>query len=102
MDNTKLDSKKSDAFAEKMIRLLNSGALALMTSIGHQTGIFDSLKGMPPATSDQIASESGLNERYVREWLGAMVTRYNRMQPERASIFTSTRTRSLVDAGCHT
>jgi ubiquinone/menaquinone biosynthesis C-methylase UbiE len=73
MDNTKLDSKKSDAFAEKMIGVLNSGALALMTSIGHQTRIFDSLKGMPPATSKQIASEAGLNERYVREWLGAMV-----------------------------
>jgi hypothetical protein len=42
MENTKLDLKKSGAFAEKMIGVLNSGALALMTSIGHQTGIFDS------------------------------------------------------------
>src|SRR5262249_51838265 len=28
----------------------------------------------PPATSEQIALAAGLNERYVREWLGAMVT----------------------------
>ena len=29
---------------------------------------------MPPSTSEQIAAKTGLNERYVREWLGAMVT----------------------------
>jgi SAM-dependent methyltransferase len=28
---------------------------------------------MPPATSAQIAEAAGLQERYVREWLGAMV-----------------------------
>jgi hypothetical protein len=28
----------------------------------------------PPATSTQIADVSGLNERYVREWLGGMTT----------------------------
>jgi 2-polyprenyl-3-methyl-5-hydroxy-6-metoxy-1,4-benzoquinol methylase len=29
---------------------------------------------LPPATSHKIAKQAGLNERYVREWLGAMVT----------------------------
>ena len=28
---------------------------------------------MPAANSEAIAARSGLNERYVREWLGAMV-----------------------------
>ncbi len=74
MNNTKLDTKKSEAFAERMMGVLNSGSLALMISIGHQTGIFDSMRRMSPATSEQIAAEAGLNERYVREWLGAMVT----------------------------
>ena len=45
-----------------------------MTSIGHRTGLFDTMAGMPPATSAQIAAAAGLDERYVREWLGAMVT----------------------------
>ena len=27
-----------------------------------------------PATSEKIAAAAGLHERYVREWLGAMVT----------------------------
>ena len=29
---------------------------------------------LPPSTSEEIAKQAGLNERYVREWLGAMVT----------------------------
>jgi SAM-dependent methyltransferase len=43
-------------------------------SVGHRTGLFDQLAAMPPSTSEQIASATGLNERYVREWLGGMTT----------------------------
>jgi 2-polyprenyl-3-methyl-5-hydroxy-6-metoxy-1,4-benzoquinol methylase len=45
-----------------------------MASIGHRTGLFDVLRELPPSTSDEIATKAGRNERYVREWLGAMVT----------------------------
>jgi 2-polyprenyl-3-methyl-5-hydroxy-6-metoxy-1,4-benzoquinol methylase len=53
---------------------LNDGALCLMASIGHRTRLFDTMRDQPPLTSIVIASRAGLNERYVREWLGAMVT----------------------------
>jgi ubiquinone/menaquinone biosynthesis C-methylase UbiE len=69
-----IDQAKSEAFAEQMLGILNQGALSLMISIGHKTRLFDSLSGMAPSTSEQIASSTGLNERYVREWLAAMVT----------------------------
>jgi ubiquinone/menaquinone biosynthesis C-methylase UbiE len=62
-----------EAFTGRMLDILNSGSLALMTSIGHRTGLFDTMAGLPPATSGQIAEATGLQERYVREWLGAMV-----------------------------
>jgi 2-polyprenyl-3-methyl-5-hydroxy-6-metoxy-1,4-benzoquinol methylase len=68
-----LDQARSEAFAERMIGVLNDGALALMISIGHRTGLFDAMAGLPPSTSERIASAAGLNERYVREWLAAMV-----------------------------
>jgi SAM-dependent methyltransferase len=45
-----------------------------MMSIGHRTGLFDTMAGLPPSTSEQIAQAAELNERYVREWLAAMVT----------------------------
>ena len=68
-----LDQAKAEEFAERMVGVLNEGSIALMTSIGHRTGLFDAMAGLPPSTSEQIASAAGLNERYVREWLGAMV-----------------------------
>ena len=76
MTPTKRDfnQAKADAFAGKVLTVLNDGALCLMISIGHRTGLFDVMSQLPPASSDAIASRAGLNERYVREWLGAMVT----------------------------
>jgi 2-polyprenyl-3-methyl-5-hydroxy-6-metoxy-1,4-benzoquinol methylase len=65
---------KAEAFAGKLLTALNHGALSLMVSIGHRTGLFDVMSRLPPATSKEIAERAGLNERYVREWLGAMVT----------------------------
>lgn len=53
-------------------RLVNDGALTLMVAVGHRTGLFDILDGLPPSTSAEIAAAAGLRERYVREWLGAM------------------------------
>ena len=68
-----LDQVKAEQFAERLLDTLNGGAIALMTRIGHRTGLFDVMAGLPPSTSEQIASAANLNERYVREWLGAMV-----------------------------
>jgi len=69
-----VDTARMEAFGEKMLEHLNGAALTLMCSIGHRTGLFDTMSGMGPSTSGQIAERAGLNERYVREWLGAMVT----------------------------
>src|SRR5579862_4312391 len=57
-----------------MLGMMNEAALALMVSVGHRTGLFDVMAGMPAATSASIASAAGLDERYVREWLAAMTT----------------------------
>src|SRR5262249_19449310 len=64
----------SEGFAERMLHMMNEGALALMVSVGHRTGLFGVMAAMPAATSPQIASGAGLDERYVREWLAAMTT----------------------------
>jgi 2-polyprenyl-3-methyl-5-hydroxy-6-metoxy-1,4-benzoquinol methylase len=68
------DPTKSEAFAGQILAALNHGALCLMLSVGHRTGLFDTMEDLPPSTSAEIATLAGLNERYVREWLGAMVT----------------------------
>jgi hypothetical protein len=73
MSQADFDSTKAEAFAGRIVTALNNGALCLMMSIGHRTGLFDALREAPPATSEQIARRAQLQERYVREWLGAMV-----------------------------
>jgi SAM-dependent methyltransferase len=73
MSTGAFDHGKAEAFGEKMVGVLNDSFLGLMTSIGHQTGLFDTMAGLSASTSAQIAAAAKLNERYVREWLGAMV-----------------------------
>jgi 2-polyprenyl-3-methyl-5-hydroxy-6-metoxy-1,4-benzoquinol methylase len=72
--HSKLDGTRAQAFAERLLRALNDGALCLMVSVGHRTGLFDVMSGLRAATTQEIADRAGLKERYVREWLGAMVT----------------------------
>jgi SAM-dependent methyltransferase len=68
-----LDRKRVQAFARKVFGLYTDGMLTLMVQIGHRTGLFEAL-ARGPATSEQLAERAGLEERYVREWLGAMAT----------------------------
>ncbi|MFI6899372.1 methyltransferase domain-containing protein [Streptomyces sp. NPDC050256] len=73
MSVTAPDAVKQEAFAGRMVQVVNDTCLGLMAGLGHQSGLFDRMAGMAPATSAEIARAAGLNERYVREWLGAMV-----------------------------
>lgn len=67
-----LNQVKADAFAGHLLDTINKGAAALLISLGHRTGLFDAMQDQAPATSQAIAERAGLNERYVREWLGGM------------------------------
>jgi 2-polyprenyl-3-methyl-5-hydroxy-6-metoxy-1,4-benzoquinol methylase len=71
--NLMMDMAKAEAFAEGMLGAFNDAGLILLTSLGQRTGLFDALAELPPSTSAQIAEATGLQERYVREWLGGMV-----------------------------
>src|SRR5258708_1287243 len=68
-----LDQSKVKAFANHLFEVLNFSAQALLISIGHKTGLITTMNRLPPSTSEQLAEAAGLNERYVREWLGGMV-----------------------------
>jgi SAM-dependent methyltransferase len=72
-----------DATVERLLQVLDDGAACVLASIGHEVGLFDTLAALPPATSAQVADAAGLDERYVREWLGGMTTaRFVRYAPE--------------------
>jgi len=63
----------TEAFADRLVALINDGSLALMISIGHRTGLFDALAELGEVSSTELALATALEPRYVREWLGAMV-----------------------------
>ena len=68
------ESKDTPEFLQRLVSVLNDGMLCLAISVGHRTGLFDAMADGTKATSADIAKRAGLKERYVREWLGAMVT----------------------------
>ncbi|MDF1744798.1 MAG: class I SAM-dependent methyltransferase [Gimesia sp.] len=72
--NLNIDAERTDEFGQKLLEIVNHSSLSLMMSIGHRSRLFDIMSEMEHASSSEIAEQSGLNERYVREWLGAMVT----------------------------
>lgn len=64
---------ETEGFTDRLLELINGGALAIMISIGHRTGLFDALIELGEVSSTELALATGLDARYVREWLGAMV-----------------------------
>src|SRR5688500_19042235 len=68
-----LDAAQVEAFAGRLFTVLNGAGLTLLISLGHRTGLFDAMATRSPSTSEQIAKAAGLDERYVREWLGGVV-----------------------------
>jgi SAM-dependent methyltransferase len=94
-----LDWGKVKAFAGLMMNDLGAAMQGALTYIGDRLQIFKSLADAGAVTSAELAERTGLNERYLREWLGAMTaakyiaydsatSRYS-MSPENAMILAN-------------
>jgi SAM-dependent methyltransferase len=82
MTTQTIDPAKTEAFAGQVVGAMNGAFTALMISVGHRTGLFDTMANLPPSSSAEIAKAAGLDERYVREWLGNMtVSRFVEHDP---------------------
>src|SRR5712692_2668022 len=68
-----IDQAKTEAFLGRVLSDTSGMTVTIMASIGDRLGLFKSL-GYGSATSTQLAARAGINERYAREWLGAMAT----------------------------
>jgi 2-polyprenyl-3-methyl-5-hydroxy-6-metoxy-1,4-benzoquinol methylase len=62
------------SFEDEMLDVMNKAAISLLLSVGHRTKLFDTMANLAPSTSQEIATAANLNERYIREWLGGLVT----------------------------
>ena len=71
---TEMNQAKAEAFAGQVIETLNHTSVGFLMSVGHRTGLMDAMAELGPAECQEISDASGLQERYVREWLGGMTT----------------------------
>src|SRR3954447_3277572 len=70
---TELDGKAVEVFARRLLDVFTGSGLTKLVSLGYRTGLFEAA-ARGSATSTELADRAGLDERYVREWLAAMVT----------------------------
>ncbi|XP_072047614.1 S-adenosylmethionine-dependent methyltransferase Rv2258c-like [Amphiura filiformis] len=62
-------------FSGRMSKLVTDSHLCLSVALGVQTGLFEKMtEWNEPKSCEEIAQATDSKERYVREWLGAMVT----------------------------
>ena len=59
-------------FSAQVSNDIGAAMLGAMSYIGDRLGIFKSLAEGAPLSSVELAEKTGLDERYLREWLGAM------------------------------
>jgi SAM-dependent methyltransferase len=64
--------EEAGAFTGRVLADTAAAATIVMAALGDRLGLFKSLTDEGSATSTGLATRSGLDERYVREWLNGM------------------------------
>jgi 2-polyprenyl-3-methyl-5-hydroxy-6-metoxy-1,4-benzoquinol methylase len=70
-ERTELDPELLKGFAKHVFGALEGAMTASMICLGDRLGLYGVLADAGPLTSAELASRSGLHERWVREWLHA-------------------------------
>ena len=73
-DQPALDQAKMEAFVHKVFGDTIAAVTTTLAALGDRLGLFKDLAANGPATSIDLATRTGINERYAREWLGGMAS----------------------------
>jgi SAM-dependent methyltransferase len=77
------NKEKAEKFTLGVVNDLAAAVHGAMTYIGDKLGIFKAMAASGPVTSAELSRATGLNERYLREWLGSMAAaQYVEYDPE--------------------
>jgi 2-polyprenyl-3-methyl-5-hydroxy-6-metoxy-1,4-benzoquinol methylase len=68
-----MDTKKVEELAFRVVGDMGGAFTMALGYVGDRMGLFRAMAGAGPVTSAELAAKTKLNERYVREWLRAMV-----------------------------
>src|SRR5436190_23058838 len=67
-----VDKEKTKQALDKVLRDMAGAMTAGMAYVGTRTGLFRAMAGKGAMTLDQVVAASGLQRRYVDEWLKGM------------------------------
>jgi SAM-dependent methyltransferase len=67
-----MDENLAAQFTGRVLADTAAASTVVLAALGDRMGLFKDLAGHGPATSGELASRTGLSERYVREWLAGM------------------------------
>jgi 2-polyprenyl-3-methyl-5-hydroxy-6-metoxy-1,4-benzoquinol methylase len=68
-----IDPTRVEHLAETAFGYLTGAIVAGMIYLGDELGLYRTLRGAGPTTSDEAAKLTGLSERWLREWLRGQV-----------------------------
>ena len=69
-----MDKEKTKQAIDKVFRDMAGAMTAGMAYVGTRTGLFKAMAGKGPMSADQVVAASGLQPRYVEEWLKGMAS----------------------------
>lgn len=87
-NNKNFDPDKTRKFLGQVTNDLGAAMLGALTYIGDRLEIFKALSSGEWFTSEELARRTGLNERYLREWLGAMAAAGYVMYESKDRVYT--------------
>jgi SAM-dependent methyltransferase len=59
----------TEAFAGQVVTDIAATLSGVLTSLGHKLGLYKAMAGAGPISSVDLATKTGTEERYIREWL---------------------------------
>ena len=68
-DNLRIDVEKAKKTAEQIFGLLGGALVSAMIYLGDRLGLYQALNGAGAVSSEELARQTGLHERWIREWL---------------------------------
>lgn len=68
-----MDKTKVQQFMMKVVQDIGASVAAGLVFIGDRVGLFRAMAGAGPLRTDEVVATTGLQARYVEEWLAGMV-----------------------------
>jgi SAM-dependent methyltransferase len=94
--NIEADPKQLEELAGKVMEDIGGAFAVLLSFMADQTGVYRALRDAGPCDSRSLARAAGVDERYLREWLGAQAAAGYVTYDAREGTFSLTPAQAIV------